>query len=210
MKNKHFERRRLAAKRYKKTRNTNGDVQGVTTYHLYDTPKELSYWDDFAFTLGSQRVLVTWIHPRMAFQNAIEAEAYKAVLEAIGPGPEWDLFGDSKPVTKKVGKSRKKPIGFTCLLPPVDFKAYREKIHAETARLLKESIFLAKSSIEVFQTHRGRNVNITYPVELRNEAEIIAFANQLKSHLKGEINLFAGLEDYSYSASDWQQEHKEQ
>lgn len=208
MKNKHFERRREAAKRYKKTRNRSDEVAGVSIIHDYSHPKKLSYWDDFSFVLGSQHIIVTWIHPRMAFMDAIENEADANVLNAIGPGPEWDLFADNKVIHKRVGKSRKKVQYYEGKSPPVDYKAYRDKVRLETERLLRESSFIAKPSMRIEQWATGRHVAITYPVELRNETDIVVFAAKLKQHLLGRGDMFAHLGEYAYSAADWQAEQE--
>lgn len=208
MKNKYFERRREAAKRYKKTLNRSDEIAGVSIIHDYSHPKKLSYWDDFSFVLGSQRIIVTWIHPRMAFSDEVERQADVNVLEAIGPGPEWDLFGNDAKIYKRVGKSRKKVQFYQGNPIPIDYKAYRDKVRAERQRLLRESSFVAKPSMRIEQWATGRNVSITYPVELRNETDIIVFAAKLKQHLLGRGDMFAHLGDYTYSAADWQAEQE--
>lgn len=207
MKNKHFERRREAAKRYKKTRNRGGDVDGVSIIHSYAEPKALSYWDDFSFVLGSQRIIVTWVHPRMAYMSAAEDEADEIVLREHGPAPEWNLFSKNKVVHKRVGKSRKKVQYYEGSAVPLDYKTYYDTVRAETERLKLESTITIKPSIHLMQWATGRNVDITYPVELLNETQVIAFAKLLKSHLQGHCDLFAGLADYSYTAADWQRDH---
>lgn len=209
MKNKHFEHRREAAKRFKNSPN-NGFarrmVNGVAIYHDYTEPRKLSFWDDFGFILGSQYVLVTWVHPRMAFSDAVEAEAEENVIQAIGPGPIWDFFKNNTPVYKKVGKSRKKINSFSLAMVPADYEEYRLKVNIETDRLLKESSLTAKPSIRIMQWHTCRQVAIVYPAELLNVSDIVVFAAMLKQHLLGRGDMFAHLDGYRYGAADWQTE----
>jgi len=204
VKNIHFERRREAAKRYKKkTSNsfTRRIVDGVCIYHCYDDPKPLS-WDDFAFVLGSQRIIVTWIHPRMAYMDMVEDLAF----DICGSAPKWEMFNSKGVTFRRVGKSRKKVAAYHCSPTPEASKAYYEKVRAENERLLVESSFVAKPSIRIEQWPTGRHVAITYPVELRNETDIITFAAKLKQHLLGRDDMFSHLGDYGYTAADWQAE----
>jgi hypothetical protein len=183
---------------------------GVKIYHVYDGSRQLSYWDDFAFVLGSQKVVVTWTHPRLALFNAVEELAHDKATEALGVPDFGSLLDKSDPIYKKVGKSRKKAIYYRMAPTTPSFEAWYQKQKEIQKAIYAEDTLSVRPHYRTEQWNTGRNVSICYPVELLNETDIKNFAAKIKAHMKGEINLFAGLEDYQYTTADYRREHPEE
>jgi hypothetical protein len=76
MKNLHIERLKRLAKQHHRTQSGEHFEKGVKAYRDYDglPPERLTWWDDVAFILNDYRVELAWHHPRMAYEDAIEAE----------------------------------------------------------------------------------------------------------------------------------------
>jgi hypothetical protein len=90
MKNRHVEELKRKAKQYKASQSLSRYQDGIFAYHSYDDLQEsqLTWWDDVAFLMNDHRVLVSWIHPRMAFEEALEKDADRLV-EAISSNNDW-------------------------------------------------------------------------------------------------------------------------
>jgi hypothetical protein len=46
-----------------------------------------------------------------------------------------------------------------------------------------------------------------YPVELRTPEALVAFAKRVQAHMRGDIDLMEGMEDYRYTGADYRRDH---
>jgi hypothetical protein len=202
MKNKQYQRMLASAKRAAKTRQRTLH-DGVYIMHCYNEPKERSYWDDFGFYLGSQYVGVFWVHPRMEYSDEADRQSY----DHTGNPPSHDWLSGGTPIYKRRGKSRKAAVMYEMAPQSADTRVYYDNLFRIQDELRQGDTITITPSISIKQTSWGRCVDICYPVELRNEKDIIAFANRLKQHLRREINIFDEVEGYTYTGADWRKEN---
>lgn len=182
MKNRYYEMLRETAKRTR--RNHRHMHDGVAVYHLYggEYAKTRSYWDDTGFMLGSQWVGVNYTHPRYMYEEECSSLAYEHV-KAHGESTYEDrkLFADSKPIYKKVGKSRKKvhlwemgEIG-------------NQEFYAEWDRythMFKHGVFHTQlPHFKVYQCAWGRRVDICIPEEILCEDDLVMLCDIVKACL---------------------------
>lgn len=209
MKNNHFDHKRHLAKEYaRKTKGHNTLVDGVSVFHCYDEPKELSWWDDFGFYLGGQFIMVWRVHPRMAMMDEIESKAYDTTVEKYGPYP---FNKDSMtPTYTKLGKTgkRKKPLYYTFYELESERRVWHDKWKQEQAALYYNNPITIKPKIKIEQLNWCRGVEITYPVELLTKDDVVQFAKKIKSHMKGETDMFDEVLDYVYTGEQFIKEHK--
>ena len=92
-------------------------VNKIRCHHSFIeiAPTDLTWWSDFSFLLNGCYISVDWIHPRMAFQNAVRRQAFKQAEVLFGAEPYNPIFSAVEPLYKKIGKSRKKIIGWQTL-----------------------------------------------------------------------------------------------
>lgn len=209
MKNQSTERKIKKAKRYAKswagTRQLN--EQGNYIVHSYEEPKEVSWWDDVSFKLGSQVVVVWWIHPRQHYQDLCEQR-----IDEQMPSPPIsadDFLEGSTPNYKKVGKNgnRKKIVSYT--LPPFsqELSDYYERKKQATNELLKFGDVVAKPFIKIKQYDWGRGVELCVPIEVLNENdvnELVEIAKKLITRQTTIDELFPNCQydKHNFSAED--------
>lgn len=200
MKNPRMESLRRSMLAYQ--RRSNGDQfdGGIVFRHLYpeESQAALSWWDDFTLTHGKCRIAVCWTHPRMAYEDRIGEEARAACSHLCAKD---DMFADSVPNYKRIGRSRKKIVSFTTERLGND--AWFNAIRAEELRLSREASYTISPSLDVTWTAYGRLVSLCAPVEVRNTEELRSLAKLVRRLLKGETTLAAAFPDYAYTQKDW-------
>lgn len=210
MKNKYFQQKVASAKAYLKkhrSSDTRMNAQGVRIYHCYENPREISWWDDFGFVLGSQYVTVWWVHPRMKMQDKLSDVGYENTIAELGPLPPSNMFDKSIPITKKVGNGkRKKVVAYQMPETPIASSQWFDRWREESVKAVQTADISIRPSMSVQQYDWCRGVELCFPVELRNEQEITEFALKVRQHMRGEINLFEGLENYEYTTADFARE----
>ena len=201
MKNKKFEHNRRTAKAFAKRQRPRQLVQGIDIIYVHDGVKAMSS-DDFGFRLGSQWVMVNWIHPHCEYASKLEELAWDAV-ESFRPAYP-DFNRDSEPIYEPVGRSRKK-VKLYQWKPATDaVNEYLIRFDNEFARLKSEAPALTVvPTLRVEQTHWCRRVDICYPVELCSENDVVEFAHLIRRHLRGEIDIMATVKGYQYVADDY-------
>lgn len=102
---------------------------GLFVPHSYAEVKQdaLSWWDDVGFILNRRRVIVWWRHPRHVYRDAIEELAQEQTGEF--PFDDW-LTRGAIPNYRKVGRSRKKIVSYTCRPPSEASRAYFQRLRA--------------------------------------------------------------------------------
>src|SRR5437899_1038216 len=108
MKNPYVERLTRRAKQYHRAHRGDHFEGGIMCFHRYDgLPAErMTWWDDVTFIVNDYRVALAWTHPRIAFEDAIGAEADRLTADLT----YVDIMLEGTSVYKTVGKSRKKVI----------------------------------------------------------------------------------------------------
>lgn len=175
---------------------------GLFIPHVYPDPKKLSWWDDVGFILNGCRIMVWWIHPRMKYADAIADLAYE---EAGDPPPRCtDIFEFSEKQWKKVGRSRKKVVGYQLSPTPDIQQAYYTKLRSIEARMESKGIDLVVHptiSVETLSWCRG--ISLCIPIDVRNKEDIVALATLARRLIKGETTLTAEFPGYQYGREDW-------
>ncbi len=169
-------------------------------------PDSLSWWDDVGFILNGRRVIVWWRHPRHVYSNAIEDRSWKEAGE--GPGDDWLLDGGTTNY-RRVGKSRKRMVGYTCRQPSDEQRRYYDQLREVQERLSAKGI-----EFDVFPAWKRERlkwalgVDLVAPMEVRNEVELASVAGLARRLLLGHTTLEAEFPGYRYGKADWLRERK--
>ena len=203
MKNRQFELRRRLARQYHRNKRGDQFEHGVLVRHDYSefNENELSWWDDVQFILGGMRIAVAWQHPRHVYQSMIEDAAMQAthhLYEKI----EGDVFDGAAKSYRKIGRSRKKILGYMTTLRPGE-QEWLDAVRAEEKRLSREADFSVVPSYTVETLAWCRFVTIVVPVEVRNVAELRVLADLVRRILKGETTLAHEFPEYVYGKAQW-------
>ncbi len=213
-KNKEFERRRHAAKKYAKTDWTNSRLnsEGNYVYHCYDNPdfkKTEGWWDDVSFKFGSQKVVVAWIHPRMAFSDETNDMAHLV----FKPAPKWDILKNSRPIYKKVGskRNRKKIVAWETGSSDKNksrdnFKKWMDELGIFLESFRAKTDLVIQPSIKIEQMDYCRYVSLVCPIEVVDEASLDKMAELTRKLLRGETSLEKEFPDYTYTKDNWLKE----
>jgi hypothetical protein len=131
----------------------------------------------------------------------LEAEALRRVMHLC----EEDPFKEAAPMYKKVGRSRKKRVGWvvenTCNR---DFaEAYEHELEALSAT----ASFVVTPHLKSSWGRYGRLVELCAPVEIRQEADIDALVALARRLMKRESTLGDEFPMYRYEKSDWLRDH---
>lgn len=181
-------------------------VEGVYVRHCYSEPNDkLGYWDDFGFRLNRQWISVAWQHPRMLLLDHLEDLAHEAA-EKIQPFQHRDFLNELTQNYKKVGRSRKVKTTSTWHSNPDNegyFEAFREARLSYLKGGYGMDFSVPATKLKTEQMDHGRFVSLVAPVELVNEADIVAYAHKVKAHLKGDLDLFEGIRDQRYSLTNY-------
>ncbi len=171
--------------------------------HSYEetSPGALSWWDDVGFILGERRVIVWWKHPRMSYKDEIQDRAWS---EAGEPPQEGELFSDSTPNYKQIGRSRKRITSYTTSPPQEELRQYYDNLDAVTKNLQRDGIdFDVHASWRRERLSWATGVALVAPLEVRNEKELKAVADLARCLLRGETSLDREFPDYCYGRNHW-------
>jgi hypothetical protein len=177
---------------------------GLHLPHSYETPRQLSWWDDIGFILNGRRVMVWWIHPRMAYADVIEERAWTATVTTPSEFPELLGHEPSQKIWKKVGKSRKKVVGYKAP-PQSEARLGRYgQLQATEKRLQIEGIdFEVRSSMSVRAYSWGLGMELCVPVEVRDQNEAGSLVDLARRLIKGIATLEGEFPGYSYGRQQW-------
>lgn len=202
MKNSHVERLKQRAKQYHRARRGDHFEGGIMCFHHYDglPADRLTWWDDVTFVLSDYRVALAWTHPRMAYEDAIDAEADRLTADL----PSDNFMRDGTPVYKTVGRSRKKII-HTVYEP----RAQTDR-HDQWQRVRHQAMQSTDIRIEpALNAHwcqYSRVVNLCAPIEVRNESDLRQLAALTRRLLNREVTLQDVFPGYRYTRADWERE----
>lgn len=215
MKNKHYDRLRESAKRYRKQAKNDSRWNhelGIKVYHVYypeghPNYREKTYWDDVAFIRGSQQVTVWWTHPRYQYSETVDDQAYKEACEKYPDRVLSNPFKDSVPTYKYLGKNKnRKRVAFWTLKTetPDEFYPYWRQRREE---LCKTSDYVQKAKFEVKQYDYCRGVEICIPVEVRGEADLKTLCDFVNKCLDNPEHFSQTYGSYQYTKEDWNKEN---
>ncbi len=179
---------------------------GLYIPHSYSniTPAGLSYWDDVGFILNGRRIMVWWQHPRYTYATALKKKAWLEVGE--GPRDDWLFKGGIKNY-KRVGRSRKKLVSYTCRDPSAEQQQHYDLLNATIARLSSEGIDIEVPATWKWERmHWTMGVSLVVPLEVRNESELASIANLARRLILGQTTLAVEFPGYSYGRSGWLRE----
>lgn len=205
MKNPNFERRLRAMRVYHANEHGSQFDGGVRVFHRYDefAADDLSWWDDCQIIVNRRRVMIWWVHPRFKYRNAIEDAAWAAAGEPPERG-DWLAEMRSRPVRKKVGKSRTRIVAYEHGEPNAGYQAYYARLRAEEDRIAAAGIdLIVRPSLSRCTLDWCTGLELCIPVEVRNVAELKALADIGRRLLKGETTLDRLFVDYSYGRGEW-------
>jgi hypothetical protein len=163
MKNPHIESLKLLAKQHHRTRSGGHFDKGIKTYHRYDDlPSErLTWWDDVAFILNDYRVELAWHHPRMAYEDAIEAEVDRLVLDLLSS----HVMRESVTDYKTVGKSPKQ-IAHTVYEPAMIIN--KDQWRQARQQAMRTANFEIRPFLKSQWCKNSRIIYLCAPIEIRN------------------------------------------
>jgi len=203
MKNAKFERFRRMQRQYHRHHPWRLSQGGLFIPHSYaeTQPDSLSWWDDVGFILNDRRVIVWWRHPRHVYFDAIEEQSWQEAGD--DPGDDWLLEG-STPNYRKVGRSRKKIVSYTCRQPSEEQRRYYDKLDAVCKRLSVEGIdFDVTASWKQERLNWADGISLVVPLEVRNETELAVVAKLARRLILGKTTLDAEFPGYRYGKADW-------
>lgn len=209
MKNKHIEYKIKKSKHYAKSWAGNRQLneQGNYIAHCYDEPKELSWWDDVFFKLGSQVIAIWWIHPRQHYQDLCEQH-----IDEQMPFPDLsaDEIMPSTPNYKKLGKNgnRKKIISYTSSGFHPEFLKHCEQKRQATNELLKTGDVIAKPFIRIQQFNWCRGVDLCIPIEVLNENDVNKLVEIAKQLITRQATIDELFPNYQYDKHRFLAEQK--
>ncbi len=203
MKNRYQENLKKSAKLYHRNKRNSNFIRGLIYYHQYDAENAstLSWWDDVDFILNDYRVILTWNHPRHAYQDHIKSEARKSIAH-LDVNMD-DLFNDATPNYVKAGQSRKVIKSYTVN----KFSEAFGKLSTAYTQALQEiphsGMYQAKPSITTGWLACGYLVDICVPIEVRDVEDLVQLAHLVKRLLKRETSLDSEFPGYVYSKEQW-------
>lgn len=207
MKQHRLEALRQSQKNYHRNHTWRLSAGGLYIPHAYhDTkPESLSFWDDVGFIMNGRRVMVFWQHPRYVYHEALHQRAWEEVGQ--GPRDNW-LFEGATKNYRKVGRSRKKLVSYTCRAPSPEQQAHYDRLNAAIARLEMQGIDCdIPSSWKWKRMWWAMSVHLVAPLEVRNEAELANVARLAKRLIRRETTLESEFPGYSYGRAQWLQEY---
>lgn len=178
--------------------------EGIRARHVYDDSARLTWWDDVQFVLNDYRVAVNFTHPRYQYENQVKALASGAVAH-LKPGNE-PLRADGTPIypehapTRRLARKAKR-----YRLSPLS-PAWRDCFDAEQA---KWDEWLPTSEVTITPVWTAgrwascRYVEITVPLEVRQEEDLLPLVQLVRRLLRGETTLCAEFPGYRYGREQW-------
>ena len=176
---------------------------GLFVPHSYAgiKPDALSWWDDVGFILNRRRVIVWWRHPRDVYRTAIEELAHEQAGEF--PFDDWLMRG-AIPNYRKVGRSRKKIVSYTCRPPSEASRAYFQRLRALEQEMSAQGIDCSvRPSSKRKRLSWATGLELVAPLEVRNEQELAVVADLARSLLLGRTTLEREFADYCYDKAIW-------
>ena len=176
---------------------------GLYIRHCYAEKNQnhLSFWDDVGFVLNGRMVMVYWEHPRCAYYDAINDQAFKEAGEA--PISDW-LLSNSTTNYRKVGKSRKKASGSTLHPFPEEHRAYCDNVQSIKKRLIKQGMDIEiRNAYNRNSSHWAIGVYLVAPLEVRNETELAQVALLVRKLILGKTTLDKEFPAYKYGKTQW-------
>ena len=125
-------------------------VNKIRCHHSFIeiAPTDLTWWSDFSFILNGCYMSVAWMHPRMAFHDAIRAHALKQARVLFADELPDALMNAVVPLYKKLGKSRKKLSAWQTLPSGNNNSlAFASVLKLEEAKVRKDTDIIVKPSI---------------------------------------------------------------
>ncbi|MFA9219499.1 MAG: hypothetical protein ACEQSK_20670 [Sphingomonadaceae bacterium] len=166
-------------------------------YHFAQPQPARSWWHDVVFILNDHRVSVHWIHPRLAYEDAVDAGACAQL-----PEPATSVLAGATPLYRAVGRARKRQRGWQLAASAGPDQAYVAAQH----RLCRDGSIRIVPSLQVRWNRRGRCVDLCAPLEVRNLHELQALVALVRRLLKRETTLAAEFPGYHYERTDWAKE----
>lgn len=176
---------------------------GLFVPHSYAEVKQdaLSWWDDVGFILNRRRVIVWWRHPRHVYRDAIEELAQEQAGEF--PFDDW-LTQGAIPNYRKVGRSRKKIVSYTCRPPSEASHAYFQHLRALEQEMSVQGIDCNVSPCSKRKRLSwATGLELVAPLEVRNEQELAAVADLARRLLLGLSTLAQEFPGYCYGKVNW-------
>lgn len=203
MRQRRLEAMRQAQKEYHRKHPWRLSAGGLYIPHCYSdmTPESLACWDDVGFVMNGRRVMVFWEHPRYRYKEAIRKMAWEEV--GNGPRDNWLFEGGTKNY-RKVGRSRKKLVSYTCREPSAQQQAHYDLLNATIARLEEQGIDCnIPVSWKWKRMHWAMSVQVVAPLEVRNEDDLAELARLAKRLIRQATSLALEFPGYSYGREQW-------
>lgn len=161
---------------------------GLYLPHSYEEPRKLSWW----------------VHSRMSYVDAIEEQAWKATNTTPSEFTELLRREPSQKIWKKVGRSRKKVVGYQASPWPEGRQAHYDNMFANEKRLKSEGIdFEVRPSMSIKAFSWCRGVELCVPAEVCNENDARALVDLARRLIKGTTTLDAEFPGYCYGRQQW-------
>ncbi|GAB1386931.1 hypothetical protein MASR1M59_20790 [Melaminivora sp.] len=176
---------------------------GLFVPHSYAEikPDALSWWDDVGFILNRRRVIVWWRHPRDLYRTAIEELGHEQAGEF--PFGDW-LTQGAIPNYRKVGRSRKKIVSYTCRPPSEASCAYFQRLRALEQELSAQGIDCdVRPSSKRKRLSWATGLGLVAPLEVRNVQELAAVADLARRLLVGHTTLDQEFPGYCFTKESW-------
>lgn len=210
MKNSRIEHKIAAAKRYAKSWHRYPEMtpNGVVLYHSYpeEHKKTEGWWDDAAFRLGSQIVMVCWVHPRMRYSD-MTSEIARAQMP---PAPDSKFFEGGVKNYRRIGKNKNRKRLVSTTLTPFsgEFSEWCDLLNKRTIEIQETSDIQVRPEIKVTQCDWARLVDVCMPVEAVDAQSVEDMTLAVKDILAGNITLQDLFGDYVYDRNTWLSERK--
>ena len=176
---------------------------GLFVPHSYTEVKQdaLSWWDDVGFILNRRRVIVWWRHPRHVYRDAIEELAQEQAGEF--PFDDW-LTQGAIPNYRKVGRSRKKIVSYTCRPPSEASRAYFQRVRVLEQEMSEQGVDCdVRPRAKRKRLSWATGLDLVAPLEVRNEQELAVVADLARRLLLGSTTLEREFADYCYDKASW-------
>lgn len=173
---------------------------GVYMPHTYLEARTLSWWDEVGFIVNRYRVVVWWEHLRTKYAD----ELHRQACDQAGPCTELSMFTHEEKYWKRVGRSRKKVVGYRAQASSAEERSYFDAIAVKEDQLRLGGIeYSVRPSITVRRYSWGIGVELCTPQEVRNIEEARSLASMAKRLIKRQVTLDELFPDTSYDRENW-------
>lgn len=206
MKNKTME-----AKKQRMLLAAKGQRKGFYIPHCYNekTPDSLTWWDDFSFYLNGIRYAVCFIHPRMKYKDECEQIVWDKLYPSYPNNTvEWKPYS-----TKKLGKSRKKVVGFTMEDSNKDeMEKWHKELWEQQEAFLKDEKngVVVRPSVCVEWWNHCKGIEICVPYSITSEENAKFFVEMVKGiYKRGLLHEWVDkMQAITYDVSNWKDEEE--